>query len=156
LATVTTNSTLSVPAGATAQFSGSVSGSGVVTKSGDGILKLNSANAITATATVSAGAVELSNANAITNGSVALSIDNGLTFNPGIGTFNVGALSGSSALNLADTASSPVTLSLGGNNSSSTYNGAFTGAGVLAKAGNGTLSLNGTSTYTGGTFIGDN
>jgi autotransporter-associated beta strand protein len=152
--TVTTNSTLSVPAGATAQFSGSVSGSGVVTKSGDGILSLNSANVISATATVSAGAVELSNANAITNGSVALSIDNGLTFNTGIGTFNVGGLSGTSALNLADTGSSPITLSVGGNNADSTFAGTLTGAGTLAKAGTGVLTISGAAnTYSGGTIV---
>ena len=151
--TATANSAISVVAGATAQFSGSVTGSSGVTKSGDGILKLNSANAITAAFTVSAGAVELGNANAVTNDTINLSIDNGLTFNTGIGTFNVGGLSGANALALTDTGASPVTLSLGGNNSSSTYNGAFTGAGVLAKAGSGTLSLNGTSTYTGGTTV---
>jgi autotransporter-associated beta strand protein len=151
--TANANSGISVVAGATAQFSGSVSGGVVVTKSGDGILKLNSANAITAAATVSAGAVELGNANAVTNDTIDIEINNGLTFNTGIGTFNVGGLSGASALALADVGASPVTLSLGGNNSSSTYNGAFTGAGVLAKAGSGTLSLNGTSTYTGGTTV---
>ncbi len=151
--TVTANSTLSVPAGATAQFSGSVGGSSGVTKSGDGILSLNSANVISATATVSAGTVELSNANAITNGSVALSIDNGLTFNTGIGTFNVGGLSGANALALADTGASPVTLAVGANNSSSTYTGTISGSGTLAKIGTGTLSLNSANSYTGGTTV---
>ncbi|HXR06467.1 MAG TPA: autotransporter-associated beta strand repeat-containing protein [Candidatus Acidoferrum sp.] len=151
--TANANSAISVVAAATAQFSGSVSGGGVVTKSGDGILKLNSANAVTAAATISAGAVALGNANAISNDVVDIEIDNGLTFNTGIGTFDIGGLSGANALALTDTGLSPVTLAVGANNSSSTYTGTISGSGALTKIGSGTLNLNSANSYTGGTTV---
>ncbi len=151
---VNANSSLNVTAGATVQFSGSITGSAFLTKIGDGILNLAAPNAVSVLARVSAGAIELSNANAATNGNVGPNIDNGVTFNSGIGTFNVGGLNGGSALPLTDTASSPVQLLVGGNNSSSTFSGALTGAGSLVKVGTGTLTLNGAGTFTGGTFVG--
>lgn len=151
--TVTANSTVGVAAGSTVQFSGSVTGTANVTKSGDGELNLATPNALSVVASVGAGTVKLSNANAATNGNVGPNIDNGLVFNSGIGTFNVGGLNGAAILNLADTALSPVTLSVGANNSSSTFNGALTGAGSLVKVGTGTLTLNGAGTYSGGTVV---
>jgi fibronectin-binding autotransporter adhesin len=109
---------------------------------------------ISAPTTVSAGTIRISNANAVTNGSIGPNIDNGVAFGPGIGTFNLGGLSGAGALELADTAASPVRLVVGGNNSSSTFNGALNGNGSLVKVGTGTLTLNGASTYSGGTTVG--
>lgn len=150
---VTANSGIGVAAGAAVQFSGSVTGNGNVSKTGDGELNLPTANSISVVASVAAGTIKLSHANAVTNGNIGPNIDNGLVFNSGIGTFNLGGLNGNSVLDLADTALSPVTLSVGGNNSSSTFNGALTGAGSLAKVGTGTLTLNGAGTYTGGTVV---
>lgn len=151
--TVAANSSIGVVAGAAVQFSGAVTGSGNVSKTGDGELNLATPNALSVVASVTAGTVKLSNANAATNGNVGPNIDNGVVFNSGIGTFNVGGLNGASVLDLADTALSPVALSVGGNNSSSTFNGALTGAGSLVKVGTGTLTLNGAGTYTGGTVV---
>ena len=159
---VTANSTLSVPAASTAQFAGSVTGGSGVTVNGDGVLNLTGANAISVATTVSAGVLELSapnalpanvtintagtlelnNANAATNTAIVINLDNGLIFNTGIGTFNVGSLNGANALTLEDTGSSAVTLTVGVNNSSSsTYSGAISGSGTLVKAGTDTLSL---------------
>lgn len=152
--TATANSGIGVAAGATVQFSGAIAGPASVTKSGDGQLNVLNSNAITVTASVSAGTLKLSNANAATNGNVGPNIDNGVTFNSGIGTFNVGGLNGSAEMALTDTAAAPIKLWVGGNNSSSTFNGALTGAGSLVKLGSGTLSLDGASTFTGGTFVG--
>ena len=151
--TVSANSGIGVAAGATVQFSGSATGSGNLSKTGDGVLNLPTPNSISVVANVSGGVIELSNANAVTNGSIGANIDNGVVFNSGIGAFNVGGLNGAGALDLADTAASPVKLVVGGNNSSSTFNGALTGAGSLVKVGTGTLSVDGAGTYTGGTFV---
>lgn len=151
--TVSANSGLAVAAGATVQFSGSVTGTANVTKSGDGELNLPTPSAISVVASVGAGTIKLSHANAVTNGNIGPNIDNGVLFNSGIGTFNVGGLNGASVLDLADTAAAPVKLMVGGNNSSSTFNGALTGAGSLVKVGTGTVTLNGAGTYTGGTFV---
>jgi len=84
---------------------------------------------------------------------VSINTDNGLEFSPGIGTFNVGGLSGSNALTLNDTAGSPVTLAIGGNNQDTTYSGAIGGSGGLVKAGNGTLNLTGSGSWTGGLVV---
>lgn len=151
---VTGASGIGVAAGATVQFTGTLSGSGNVAKTGDGELNLPGPNAISVVASITAGTIKLSNANAATNGNVGPNVDNGLIFNAGIGAFNVGGLNGTAALELADTGLSPVTLSVGGNNSSSTFNGALTGAGSLVKVGTGTLTLNGAGSYTGGTIVG--
>ena len=171
---VTANSTLIVPAASTVQFAGSVTGSGGVTVNGAGVLNLTGANAISVATTVSAGVLELSapnalpasviintagtlelnNANAATNTAIVLDLDNGLTFNSGIGTFNVGSLTGANALTLEDIGSSPVILAVGANNSSPTYSGAISGSGTLAKVGTGVLTLSGVNnTHTGGTIV---
>ncbi len=151
--TTTANSVISVVAGANVQFSGSISGSGGVTKSGDGTLNLKGANTISAATTVSAGALELGNANAATNAIIRLNIDNGLAFNSGIGSFNLGGLNGANALALTDIGSSPVTLAVGVNNTSSAFSGTLSGNGALSKVGTGTLTLNSANSYTGGTTV---
>lgn len=150
---VAANSSIGVAAASTLQFSGTVAGSGNIIKSGDGILNLATPNAISVVARVSAGAINLSNADAVTNGSVGSDIVNGVTFSSGIGTFNVGGLNGTAAFDLADAGLSPVKLVVGGNNSSSTFSGSFTGAGSVVKVGTGTLSLDGAGAYTGGTVV---
>ena len=151
--TVTADSGMGVASGATVQFSGSITGNAFLTKTGDGILNLTTPNAVSVLARVSAGAIKLSDANAATNSNIGPNVDNGVTFNSGIGTFNVAGLNGGAAWALSDTAAAPVKLVVGGNNSSSTFNGALTGAGSLVKVGTGTLTLNGAGTFTGGTFV---
>jgi len=70
-----------------------------------------------------------------------------------VAAFNVGALSGSSSEALSDTAGSAVSLSVGGKNASTSFNGALTGNGSLTKVGTGTLTLGGNDTYSGNTII---
>jgi fibronectin-binding autotransporter adhesin len=97
----------------------------------------------------------LGNANAVRNSTLTVSIAGGLAFGSGIGTFNLGGLSGTQNIVLTDTASAAVTLNIGGgiNNNSSTYGGSLSGAGGLTKSGTGTLTLSGSSSFTGGTRI---
>jgi autotransporter-associated beta strand protein len=106
------------------------------------------------------GLLNLNNLNALQNATLALGASFGPTnttsFNSlaNSGTFNVGALSGSGNVRLADTAGSAVALSVGGNNSSTAHSGNLTGAGSLHKAGTGRLTLSGTNVYTGTTTVG--
>jgi autotransporter-associated beta strand protein len=97
--------------------------------------------------------LQLGNANALQNSTVTVSLANGLKFSSSIGTFHIGALAGSVADTLTDKGGSAVTLSVGGNNTSTTYSGALSGSGALTKAGTGTLTLSGANTYAGATTI---
>jgi autotransporter-associated beta strand protein len=141
--TTTTNLTLS----------GGLSGLGSVTKTGNGVLQLSTANTFSGQTTIAGGAVKLSDANALQNSTVVINAANGLTFSNSIGTFNVGGLNGTNTTALVDSSSAAVTLSVGANNAGTTYSGILTGAGSLAKVGTGTLVLNGASTYSGGTTV---
>jgi autotransporter-associated beta strand protein len=79
----------------------------------------------------------------------------------GVGYATIGDLAGSGSFVLANTLVSlsgssigaPFALTVGNNNSSSTYSGVMSGAGSLTKAGSGTLTLSGINTYTGDTFV---
>lgn len=80
---------------------------------------------------------------------------------PASSAYTIGGLAGSAPLLLADTLVSPtgfstgnpVALTVGGNNQSTAYSGALSGAGSLIKAGTGQLLLSGSSTFTGGITV---
>ncbi len=86
-----------------------------------------------------------------------------IVFKTGLGSATLGAISGSGPLVLAGydavnhtyTGGGSIALTVGGNNSTTTYSGAISGAnGSLTKAGSGTLTLSGANTYTGPTTVG--
>jgi autotransporter-associated beta strand protein len=66
----------------------------------------------------------------------------------GTNTYSLGGLQG--ARNLAFGGNS---LSVGGNNQSTTYSGILSGSGVFSKVGNGTLTLSGSNSTSGGTTV---
>lgn len=145
-----------------------VSGPGLNAGADTGVVKLSAANSYGGTITVSNGnnnviasavnrILQLNNLNALSNATLNLDAfqANPVSFASGvnIGNFNVGALTGKASQTLSDTASSPITLSVGGNNASTTYAGGLTDGGNLIKVGSGTLTLTGTNTYFGTTII---
>jgi autotransporter-associated beta strand protein len=81
----------------------------------------------------------------------------------GPGYVTIGGLAGSGSLLLADTIlfqngagysnGISVVLTVGYNNSSTTYSGVMSGPGSLIKVGTGTLNLTGANTYTGNTTV---
>ena len=95
----------------------------------------------------------MGNSGAVQSSTLTLSASNGLAFNPGIGTFTLGALAGAYGFALADTNNGAVVLSVGGNGASTTFSGALGGNGSLLKAGTGTWTMTGTDTYSGGTTV---
>ena len=135
-------------------LAGQVSGNGGLNKTGTATLTLAGGNTYTGDTNVIQGAVVLANSNAAQNTTVNSSVDNGVQFAPDIGTFNVGSLGGSGNLVLADTGGGAVTVVTGGNNASTTYSGAISGAGTLVHNGTGNLLLTAANSYSGGTVLG--
>ncbi|HEX4264578.1 MAG TPA: autotransporter-associated beta strand repeat-containing protein, partial [Verrucomicrobiae bacterium] len=160
----------------TVEFTASISGSAALQVSGPnintgqdtGLIKLSAANPYAGTITVSNGVnnviaslanrvLQLNNLNALSNATLNLDAAqaNPVSFAAGVnsGTFNLGALTGRSPQTLTDSVGLPVTLSIGGNSSNTTYTGSLTDSGNLVKVGSGTLTLAGTNIYFGATTI---
>lgn len=141
---------------------------------------LTGANTYSGTTTVSYGTLELGNALAVqnstvivnaaaglgTNSTYSITTTNPLAFAGSIGSFTLGGLSGAGNIALTDigrnssgtaVTAATVALSVGNNNSSTTYSGVLSDGtvtgGQLTKIGTGTLTLTGLNTYTGGTTV---
>jgi fibronectin-binding autotransporter adhesin len=130
----------------------STQGTGL-TKAGGGTLILTGANFYSGQTRANQGVIQLGNANALQNSSLAVNSPNGVAFSTGIGTFNVGSLQGLRNFSLADVSAGNITLSIGADNSNQTYNGVMSGGGGLTKVGSGTETLAGANLYTGTTTI---
>jgi fibronectin-binding autotransporter adhesin len=121
-------------------------------KTGAGVLRLDSSNSYTGATNVSAGTLVLANTNAIL--SSVLTPTATVTFASTVGgSFTIGGLSGAGTLNLADSASNPVALTIGNNATAVAYAGTLTGAGSLIKIGTASQILTGSSSYAGTTNI---
>ncbi len=124
--------------------------------SSSGVFTLGGTNRNTGGVTVSQGTLQLASANAAPQSIVTVNSNSELTFNTGNGsitTFNVAGMAGSGNVVLADSSGAYFTLSVGGNNASSAFNGQLSGNGGLFKSGNGTLNLGGALSYTGSTTV---
>jgi autotransporter-associated beta strand protein len=160
----------------TLDIAATISGSAALTLSGGsinsggdtGVVRFNAANPYGGILTVTNGnngviassvnrLLQLNNLDAVSNATVNLVsvAANPVSFTAAAntGAFRMGALTGRSAQTLTDTAGSPITLSVGGNNSNTTFSGLLTDGGNLVKTGAGTLILTGTNTYYGSTLI---
>ncbi len=127
--------------------SGVVSGAGALTKQGPGTLTLSGNNTYTGNTSINAGTLQLGAANRIADTS-AVTVASGATFNLNNFAETVGSISGAGNIALGS-----VTLTAGGNNTSTAFSGAVSGTGGLTKAGTGTFTLSGTNTYTGTTTV---
>jgi fibronectin-binding autotransporter adhesin len=127
-------------------YAGAMSGSGGLTKSGTGTLTLPGANTYSGGTTVNAGTLKAGVTNAFGTGGVSSAA--GATLD--LGGFNqtLGSLSGAGNMALG-----AATLTIGGDNSSTTFSGVISGTGSFAKSGTGTLTLSGANTYSGGTTV---
>jgi autotransporter-associated beta strand protein len=131
---------------------GTIGGAGNLTKAGNGALLLNAPSTFSGMTTVSAGTLTLGNSSALQNSTLDGSGSGSLSF----GTLNAttfGGLTGPGMLNLANSASSAISLNVGNNNSNTTFSGNLFGPGSLTKLGSGTLTLTGTNSYSGATTV---
>jgi len=137
----------------TTTFSGNLTGTGGLTKVGNGTLNLISANAFSGDTRIEGGMIVLANANALQNSTLDTG-DAGLqsaNFTLAEGTtYNLGGLKGSANLDLALSH-----LSVGSNNQSTTFSGVLQGPfhNNFTKVGSGTLILAGSNTYLGTTTV---
>lgn len=140
-------------------MNGVISGDGSLTRSNNdgGTWTFNGVNTYTGNTTISNGAIRLGNANAIQNSAVTLnsSAFDGLQFAPGIGNFNLVALTGGPASNftLNDTGGQAVNLTIGSANTNTTFAGIISGTGSLTKVGTGALALTNGNLFSGGIAV---
>jgi len=127
--------------------------------SGTGTLTLNRANTFVGTTTFSgatgAAKLALGNQLALQNSTLILSAPAVIQFN---GTaFTLGGLTASSAGTgrnlILQNGASAVALTVGNNNSTTTYKGVLSGSGSIIKTGSGTLLFSAANTYSGNTTI---
>ncbi|MBN9541180.1 MAG: autotransporter-associated beta strand repeat-containing protein, partial [Alphaproteobacteria bacterium] len=130
-------------AAATLNWASQIYGTGALAKAGAGTLVLHAGNIYSGGTIISGGTLAI-------NGDSALGAANGgLTFDGGTLQFLAG---------FDITSARAITLNAGGgtvhtNGFSSSTSGPIGGSGGLTKIGTGTLTLSGTNTYTGGTFL---
>jgi autotransporter-associated beta strand protein/T5SS/PEP-CTERM-associated repeat protein len=128
-------------------YSGIISGTGAVTKQGAGTLTLFGNNTFTGDTRISSGTLAIGSTEALHSSTLDMNAsDSGaITF---ASNSTLGGLKGS-----RDLANGGTTLTIGGNNASTTYSGVLSGSGGLTKSGDGTLTLSASNGYTGGTTI---
>jgi len=132
---------------------------GNLTVAGGSFLLLGGANTFTGITTMTGNLSEIQLANSLALQDSTLN-DNGAgtIFSFGaLGSATIAGLTGSQPLTLASANSSPVTLTIGNNNVSSTYTGNLGGPGSLIKTGAGTVQIGnggaGGISYAGTTFL---
>jgi len=151
---------------ASTTYAGVLSGPGslVIAGTSVNVLTLSAANTYTGNTTLSGGALDLQNQNAVQNSTVTLTGGGStLIFDGAVAgnAFNLGGLAASAGgsgydLGLTNNTGAAIALTVGGNNVSSTYAGNLNDVGLggsIIKTGISTLSLAGNCTYSGPTTI---
>jgi len=128
-------------------FSGVISGTGSLTKSGTGTLTLSGANTYTGATNVNTGSLRLGASNILAN-TTAVTVASGATLNLNNYSDTVGSLAGAGIVTLGSG-----TLTVGADNTNTTFSGVISGTGGITKTGTGTLILSGANTYTGSTTV---
>ena len=140
--------------GNTLTLAGSLSGPGGFQKVGSGTLTLSASNGYTGITLISGGTLLLANTAAIAGSTFDTSGSGSLSFGT-LTSATFGGLQGSGNLALDNANPAAVALSVGGNNSTTTFSGMISGSGSLTKTGSGDLILSGSNDYTGGTTVND-
>lgn len=131
-------------------------GRGNLVKAGSAAWILAGGNAYNGSTTVNAGSISISPSALmeVLPDNTALSLANvsGVSFNLNGRNEQIGSLAGGGALG-GNVNLGSGTLTLGGNNQSTSYAGVISGTGSLVKIGNGILALSNANTFTGGVSV---
>ncbi len=132
-----------------------ISGTGGVDFAGSGTTYLGVANTFSGPTTISAGAIELGDGQALQNSTLTYSSTGGpLVISEFVSTVTLGALAGDRSFPLTNSIGVPMSLTVGQNNATTSYTASTTGTGdAFTKAGSGTFTLTGTHAFTGNTTI---
>lgn len=128
-------------------FAGISSGPGAagITKKGDGVMALLSANTFSGNSVVQQGELAVVHPQALQNSTAVL--DGGVLAFRNVNAATLGGLAGAQPLPLHNTDGVNVALSVGNNGNNTSYGGSLSGGGSLTKIGTGTLTLNGLSSH---------
>ena len=137
---------LAVQPTGTNSFSGQLTGSGGLTMSGTGTLELDNVNTYTGPTAITQGTVRLGADGALPSGT-PVQIASGATLDLNGHTTAVSQLAGGGNVALGHAS---LAVNQSGN---STFSGAISGTGGLAKSGSGVLTFTGTGTFTGPTTV---
>lgn len=151
---VTNNGVFAIKRSDALTFGGVISGSGAVQQNGSGTTTLTGLNTYSGASNVNAGTLKGGATNAFSAKSAFTISSNAFLDLAGYGQ-TIGSLAGAGIVTNSGV-NSPATLTTGGDNSSTTFSGVIRdgkSATSLTKIGNGTLTLSGLNTYTGGTTI---
>jgi fibronectin-binding autotransporter adhesin len=130
-------------------YSGVMSGSGRLTKTGNGVLLVSGNNTYSGVTTISAGTLRLGAANRLSNSS-AVDVGSGATFDLNDFDETVSYISSGDSDSIIALGTATITTS---GDASSTYAGLITGQGGLTKGGSGTLTIQGSLAYVGTTAV---
>lgn len=150
------NANIDVTNGASAlTLTGAISGAGGFTKLGTGTLVLGASATHSGPTFVNAGTLQIGGAFNLSSSPVTVAT--GATIDMNLGNVTMGSLTGAGTVTTA-AGTSARTLTLGGDNTSTTFSGVLAGsiANILTKNGTGIMTLSGagaTSAWTGGTNV---
>ncbi|WP_274704719.1 autotransporter-associated beta strand repeat-containing protein [Aquabacter cavernae] len=119
-----------------------LSGTGGFTKQGTGTLTLAGSNSFAGATSVSGGTLTITSGSALSD-TARLTLDSGTTLNVNTAAETVGSLAGSGTVHLN------ASLTVGGDNTDSTFSGTIDGAGALTKTGTGRLTLGSANSFAG-------
>jgi fibronectin-binding autotransporter adhesin len=136
--------------GITDTLSGNIGGAGVLTQSGSGSLILSGSNSYSGATTINSGTLAAGSTNAFSLTS-AVTIANAADTALNITGYNntIGSLAGGGTLG-GNVVLGSSQLTIGSDNTNTTFAGAISGIGSISKTGSGTLTLTGSSSFSGG------
>jgi len=129
-------------------FTGEISGTGTLVKTGSNTLLLSGSNSYSGMTIVEGGILQVTSTNAIPSQSAVVVISGGILDVSGI-SLSIGSLSGDAGV----TTGSNTIFTVGTNNSNATFAGIISGSGTVQKVGNGVWTVSGSNTYTDATIV---